>query len=144
MDKRVRKRKSLWDVEDESQRISRPGKEHYSTYDGAHSHRFSASKDDSSSLMPKDQAGWPSREPLEEKDTITYNGESIYTDRQYKPEMKERADNKNSYKSMSPGFDGWGRRKHSISPDDGLSQSCRSGVIRVFSIFSPSWSFIVL
>lgn len=131
MNERGRKRKSLWDAEDESQRISWSGKEHYSTYDGGRSHRFSFSKADTSSLMPKDQGGWPSWDTLEET-IIEKKGEGIHNDGQDELETREQIENKNCYKNMSPGFDRWGRRKRSNSPDDGL-RSRRSAVLQLSS-----------
>lgn len=124
MDERGRKRKSLWDAEDENQRISCSGKEYYSTYKGGRSHRFSSSKADNSSSMPKDHAGWPSWDTLEEN-TIGTKGEGVYKSGQDELEMRERVENKGCYKSVSPGFDGWGHRKHSNSSDDSLSRSRR-------------------
>ena len=123
MDESGRKRKPLWDAEDENQRISCSGKEYYSTYDGGCSNRFSSSKADNSSSMPKDHAGWPSWDTLEEN-TTRKKVEGVYKNEQDELEMRERV--------VSPGFDGWGHRKHSNSSDDSLSRSRRSAITELF------------
>lgn len=116
-----RKRKSLWDAEEENKGNSWTQKERYSAGDGWRHQNVSPSRVVSNSLKTKDQSGWSSFDPHHVAGKI----EDVYKDGQGVLQTKELDRDNSHYKSMSPGLDGWDQRKRNHSPEDTLRQTHR-------------------
>ncbi|KAI3460507.1 hypothetical protein Pfo_017170 [Paulownia fortunei] len=127
-----RKRKSLWDMEEETKHFSGmnehnswAGKEHHSSHDSGRYHEFSASRNYTTNS--REYSGQPSWKSNEENPVAPLNG-SFIKNRQNAPEGKEIGGGNRYYQNMSPGFDGMERRKynHSLENDRSHSRRARS------------------
>ncbi|CAA3032738.1 zinc finger CCCH domain-containing 55 [Olea europaea subsp. europaea] len=135
-----RKRKSLWDMEDETKHLSgmsefnsSTGKDNHSSFDSGRRHEFSAS---GIASAPKsiDHSGWPNWESLD-GNTVAPVVDSFYKNKQDNAEVKEIGRGKSYNKNLSPGFDGseWRKRDHtpeydwSSSGRDFIKGKCRWG-----------------
>ncbi|KAK6131066.1 hypothetical protein DH2020_035196 [Rehmannia glutinosa] len=127
-----RKRKSLWDMGEETKQFSGmrehnslAGREHHSNRDSGRSHEFSAS---GTYTAPKsrDNSGQPYWESNEDNPVAPVN-ESFIKSGQNAPEGKDIGGGNRYDQHMSPGFDGMDRHKfkHSIVNDRSDSYSPR-------------------
>ncbi|KAL0369310.1 UNVERIFIED_CONTAM: Zinc finger CCCH domain-containing protein 55 [Sesamum calycinum] len=124
-----RKRKSLWDKEEETKHFSElsehnswTGKEH-SSHDIGRYHEYSASRP-YTAPKSRDQSGQPSRESTEANPVAPVN-DSLVKSRQNASEGKEIGEGNRYYQNLSPGFDGAERRKYNHSPENDRSHSRR-------------------
>ncbi|KAK4387368.1 Zinc finger CCCH domain-containing protein 55 [Sesamum angolense] len=124
-----RKRKSLWDKEEETKHFSElsehnswTGKEH-SSHDIGRYHEYSASRP-YTAPKSRDQSGQPSRESTEANPVAPVN-DSLVKSRQNASEGKEIGEGNRYYQNLSPGFDGAERHKYNHSPENDRSHSRR-------------------
>lgn len=121
-----RKRKSLWDMEEEtkhlsvmSERNSWTGKDHHSG--SRRYHEFSESRT-TIAQKSRDHSGWQSWEQIEENPTATLYDVNT-------PGGNERAGGKRYYNDLSPGFDGVELRNHNHTREYDRSHSQRFVII---------------
>ncbi|KAL2538365.1 zinc finger CCCH domain-containing protein 55 [Forsythia ovata] len=119
-----RKRKSLWDMEDETKHLagmseynSSTMKENHSSFDSGRRREFSASGI-ASAPKSRDHSGWASWESMD-RNTVEPVVDSFYKNRHDNTEAQEIGRGKSYNKNLSPGFDGaeWRKRDHTPEYD---------------------------
>ncbi|CAI9786590.1 unnamed protein product [Fraxinus pennsylvanica] len=125
-----KKRKSLWDMEDETIHLSgmsefnsSTGKDNHSSFDSGHRHEFS-SLGIASAPKSIDHSGWANWESPE-GNTVAPVVDSFYKNRQDNAEVKDISRGKSYNKKLSPGFDGAEWHKRDQTPEYDWSSSGR-------------------
>ncbi|KAL7128299.1 hypothetical protein ABFS83_14G307000 [Erythranthe nasuta] len=123
-----RKRRSMWDMEEETKHFSdmskhnsSMGKEHRSNHDGGRYRQFSASGTYAAQTS-RDHSGQQSWESTEENSVASMNGR-FSKSRQNGPERKELGGGNRYYQEMSPGLDGMEPHKYNHSLENDRSHA---------------------
>ncbi|KAI3464621.1 hypothetical protein Pfo_021284 [Paulownia fortunei] len=121
-----RKRKSLWDMEEETKHLSGMSehnpwtvKDRHSSHGSGRYHEVSESRT-TISRKSRDHSGWPPWESIEEHPIAPTNSSFKNA-----PEGKESGGGKRYYKNMSPGFDGMELRNYDYTHEYDRSHSQR-------------------
>lgn len=134
-----RKRRSMWDMEDETNHFSGMskensfmGKEHQPSHDRGSYHELSGSRA-YTSQRSRDHSGQPSWGSIEENPVAQMNG-GFTESRQNAPEGKEPGAGNRYYQNMSPEFGGMEMHKynHSLENDRNRSHGHRSVMYIIF------------
>lgn len=131
-----RKRKSLWDIEDETKHFSGmrehnswTGKDRHSSHGSGRYHEFSDSRT-AIARKSRDHSEWPSWESIEEHPIAPMNSRFKNT-----PEGKEFGGGKGYHKNISPGFDGMELHNYNHAHEYDRSHSQRSADYTLLYIF---------